>query len=188
MNPLQQRILNDGVVKSAAALDASAFLTKQIDPQLLNWCANAIADHYRDHQLDKVITIESGGIAIGILTALALDLPLVVCKKAKSTLDNGALYTESVKSFTKNTEYTLSCDKNHISRGERLLFVDDFLAYGQAILGMNSVCQQAGAELVGLGIVIEKSFQQGRALAEQQGFEILSLARLKSLEHGIEFV
>ncbi len=187
MNPLQQRILQEGVVKSAAALDASAFLTKQVDVGLLNWCAEAIAEHYRDAGIDKVVTIEAGGIAIGTLTALALGKPLVVCKKAASILDNAELYTETVKSFTKNTQYTLTCDKRHLVAGEKVLFVDDFLAHGQALLGMKSVCEQAGAELAGLGIVIEKSFQEGRGIAEQLGLPLLSLARLKSLEHGIEF-
>ncbi len=187
MNPLQQRILQDGVVKSTSALDASAFLTKQVDIGLLNWCARAIAEHYRDAGIDKVITIEAGGIAIGTLTALALDLPLVVCKKAASILDSDALYTESVQSFTKNTQYTLTCDKRHLQAGERVLFVDDFLAHGQALLGMKSLCEQAGAELAGLGIVVEKSFQDGRGIAEQLGLPLHALARLKSLDNGIAF-
>ncbi|MBY6186152.1 xanthine phosphoribosyltransferase [Marinobacter hydrocarbonoclasticus] len=187
MNPLQQRILEQGVVKSAAALDASAFLTKQVDVALLNWCAQTIAEQYRDAGIDKVVTIEAGGIAIGTLTALALGKPLVVCKKAASILDNADLYTEEVKSFTKNTQYTLTCDKRHLNAGEKVLFVDDFLAHGQALLGMKSVCEQAGAELAGLGIVIEKSFQEGRSIAGQMNLPLLSLARLKSLEHGIEF-
>ncbi|WP_028115608.1 xanthine phosphoribosyltransferase [Ferrimonas senticii] len=188
MNLLQQRILADGVVKSAEALDASAFLTKQIDAQLLNWCAKEIVAHFADANIDKVITIEAGGIAIGVLTALALGKPLVVCKKAASILDNSALYTAPVKSFTKNTEYTLSCDKAHVNAGDRLLFVDDFLAHGQALLGIQSVCQQAEAEFVGLGIVIEKSFQGGRQIADELGLQQLSLARLKSLENGVEFL
>ncbi|GAA5191172.1 xanthine phosphoribosyltransferase [Ferrimonas gelatinilytica] len=187
MNPLQQRILKDGVVKSASALDASGFLTKQVDVALLNWCAQAIAEHYRDAGIDKVITIEAGGIAIGTLTALALNLPLVVCKKAASILDNDELYTESVQSFTKNTQYTLTCDKRHLQGGERVLFVDDFLAHGQALLGMKSLCDQSGATLAGLGIVVEKSFQDGRGIADQLGLPLHSLARLHSLEGGISF-
>ncbi|MBY5992867.1 xanthine phosphoribosyltransferase [Ferrimonas balearica] len=188
MNPLQQRILDQGVVKSAAALDASGFLTKQLDVALLNWCAQAIAEHYRDAAIDKVVTIEAGGIAIGTLTALALGKPLVVCKKAASILDNAALLTAEVKSFTKNTQYTLTCDARHLTTGERLLFVDDFLAHGQALQGMQSVCRQAGATLAGVGIVVEKSFQSGRALADELALPVHSLARLKALEPAIEFL
>lgn len=187
MNPLQQRILSQGQVKSAAALDASAFLTKLVDVDLLNWCAQTIAEHYKGANIDRVITIEAGGIAIGTLTALAMNKPLVICKKAASILDNRELYTTSVKSFTKNTEYTLSCDKSHLNAGERVLFVDDFLAHGQALLGMHRVCQQANVELAGLGIVIEKAFQAGHQFAEELSLPLLSLARLTELEPEIRF-
>ncbi|MFI3246981.1 MAG: xanthine phosphoribosyltransferase [Ferrimonas sp.] len=187
MNPLQQRILDEGIILNPHALDASRFLTKHVDVALLNWCGQAIAEHYQHANIDKIITIESGGIAIGILTALALGKPLVICKKASSILDSSELYTAQVKSFTKNTEYTLSCEKAHLHAGDRLLFVDDFLAHGQALLGIQEVMKQSQTELVGLGIVIEKSFQQGQQIAVQMGVPLLSLARLKSLDNGIEF-
>ncbi|WP_051326648.1 xanthine phosphoribosyltransferase [Aliagarivorans taiwanensis] len=187
LNPLEQAILDKGVVKSAAALDVSAFISRQIDVQLLNWCATAIAEHYRGKQIDKIVTIEAGGIAIATLVALAMELPLVVGKKAATILDNAELLSTEVKSFTKNTQYTLTMDSRHFSPNERVLFVDDFLAHGQAVLGMQEICQQAGVTLAGLGIVIEKSFQHGAQIAEDNGIAVLSLAQLASLEPAVSF-
>lgn len=187
MNLLEKAILAHGKSVNNVALDASSFLTKQIDIQLLDWCATEFANHFKDANITRILTIESGGIAISALVALKLNVPLVVMKKKRSMLDPDNVMTAIVHSFTKNVSYELHCNVEHINDNDRILFVDDVLAYGNAIEGTLEILKQTSAELVGVGILFEKSFQSGAAMLEEKGIDTLSLAKISSLENGIHF-
>jgi len=150
---------------------------------------DAIVDWIADQGIDKVVTIEVSGIAPALMTALALGVPLVFARKQQSLTLTGPLLTARVYSFTKQVESTIGIAASHLAAGERVLIIDDFLAHGQAALGLISIVHQAGAEVAGIGIVIEKSFQPGRAELEKLGYRVESLARVASLEGGeVRFV
>ena len=187
MNLLEKAILEHGKSVNNVALDASSFLTKQIDIQILDWCAAQLAIHFQDAKIDRILTIESGGIAISTLVALKLNVPLVVMKKKRSMLDPENVLTTNVFSFTKNSSYELNCNVEHINDNDRILFVDDVLAHGNAVEGTLAILEQTNAELVGVGILFEKSFQSGAAMLAEKGIDTLSLARISSLENGIHF-
>ena len=187
MNLLEKTILQQAKSVNNIALDASDFLTKQIDIQLLDWCAQQIATHFQALDVNRIVTIESGGIAISTLVALKLNVPLVVMKKKRSILDPIDLLTASVHSFTKNTTYELNCSPKHINKDDRVLFIDDVLAHGNAVLGTQQIIELANANLVGVGILFEKSFQSGAAMLAQKNINTISLAKITSLENGIHF-
>ena len=187
MNLLEQAILAQGKSVNNVALDASNFLTKQIDIGLLDWCAMQLAEHFKQANVDRILTIESGGIAISTLVALKLNAPLVVMKKKRSMLDPDNVLTASVHSFTKNVTYELNCNAEHINDFDRVLFIDDVLAHGNAIEGTLAILAQTQAQLVGVGILFEKSFQSGAAMLVEKGIDCLSLAKISSLENGIYF-
>ncbi|UJF18127.1 xanthine phosphoribosyltransferase [Vibrio sp. SS-MA-C1-2] len=186
MNLLEKRILEQGRAFNGVALDASQFLTRQIDISLLDYCATMIADKFKQSGATRVVTIESGGIAISTLVALKLGLPLVLLKKQLSILDDQEMLLTNVHSFTKNISYQLNCVKSHLPEGSKLLFIDDVLAHGNALEGILSIAEQAEATVVGGGFLFEKSFQQGHQLLESNGIASLSLARISSLKNGIE--
>ncbi|MEH6454205.1 MAG: phosphoribosyltransferase family protein, partial [Psychromonas sp.] len=171
MNLLETTILQKAKSVNNIALDASDFLTKQIDIQLLDWCAQQLATYFTQSKVDRIVTIESGGIAISTLVALKLNVPLVVMKKKRSILDPEDLLTASVHSFTKNTTYELNCSTLHINEGDNVLFVDDVLAHGNAVLGTQEIIEQAKAKLVGVGILFEKSFQAGSAMLAEKNID-----------------
>lgn len=187
MNLLESTILEKAKSVNNVALDASDFLTKQIDIQLLDWCAQQLAAHFATSDVNRIVTIESGGIAISTLVALKLDVPLVVMKKKRSMLDPEDLLTASVHSFTKNVTYELNCSALHINENDNVLFIDDVLAHGNAVIGTQQIIELAKAKLVGVGILFEKSFQAGAAMLAEKNIETLSLARIKSLQDGIHF-
>ncbi|GGI94245.1 xanthine phosphoribosyltransferase 1 [Shewanella hanedai] len=187
MNLLEKTILERGKSVNNIALDASSFLTKQIDIQLLDWCATQFADYFKRANIDRILTIESGGIAISTLVALKLNVPLVVMKKKRSMLDPENMLTTQVHSFTKNVTYELNCNADHINENDRVLFIDDVLAHGNAVEGTLDIITQVNATLVGVGILFEKSFQIGAAILAEKGIDTLSLAKIKSLENGIHF-
>ncbi|PKG37299.1 xanthine phosphoribosyltransferase [Psychromonas sp. Urea-02u-13] len=187
MNLLETTILEKAKSVNNVALDASDFLTKQIDIQLLDWCAQQLATHFEQAKVDRIVTIESGGIAISTLVALKLNVPLVVMKKKRSILDPDDLLTASVHSFTKNVTYELNCSALHINENDNVLFIDDVLAHGNAVIGTLDIIKLAKANLVGVGILFEKSFQAGAAMLAEKEIDVLSLARISSLENGIHF-
>lgn len=187
MNLLEKTILKKATSVNNIALNASDFLTKQIDIQLLDWCALQLATHFEKSNINRIVTIESGGIAISTLVALKLNVPLVVMKKKRSILDPEDLLTASVHSFTKNTTYELNCSALHINENDNVLFIDDVLAHGNAVIGTQEIIEQANAKLVGVGILFEKSFQAGASILAEKNIETLSLAKISSLENGIHF-
>ncbi|SFQ02694.1 xanthine phosphoribosyltransferase [Desemzia incerta] len=189
MKLLEERIVQDGRVLSEGVLKVDQFLNHQIDPALMQAMGEDFANYFEQKGITKVITIEASGIAPAVFTGLSLDVPVVVAKKNVGITMTDELAAADVYSFTKQQNYTISVSKSVLSKNDTVLIIDDFLANGQAALGLMSICQQLGAAVAGIGIVIEKSFQTGRSLLEEQGADIYSLARIRSLENRqVEFV
>ncbi|WP_226674715.1 xanthine phosphoribosyltransferase [Rossellomorea aquimaris] len=184
MNLLKNKINAEGVVLSETVLKVDSFLNHQVDPELMLEIGKEFAHRFKDQGITKVLTIESSGIAPGVMAALHMNVPLVFARKKKSlTLSEGVL-TSKVYSFTKQEENTISISKTYIKENDRVLLIDDFLANGQAALGLIDLVKQAGAEVAGIGIVIEKSFQNGGKLVRETGYRVESLAEIQSLENG----
>lgn len=189
MKRLQDAIIKYGNAVNEHVLKVDAFLNHQIDPVLMHEMAADIIEHFKNKKFNKIVTIESSGIAPALMVAYQLNVPLVFFKKATSSILNDDLYQSHVHSFTKNIDYTLTASRNYIHAGDKILFVDDFLANGEAALGAVDIIKQAGASVDGIAIIIEKSFQPGRKRLEADGYEVYSLARIKKMAaRHIEFI
>ena len=189
MHALEQKILSEGIVLSDQVLKVDAFLNHQIDPVLMQQIGKEFAARFKDAGITKIITIEASGIAPAVMAGLELGVPVIFARKYQSLTLKDDLYRSKVFSFTKQIESTIAISNKHISASDKALVIDDFLANGQAALGLADLIHQAKAEVVGLGIVIEKSFQPGRQLLLDKGYRVESLARIKSLENGaVKFV
>ena len=189
MHALEQKILSEGIVLSDQVLKVDAFLNHQIDPVLMQQIGKEFAARFKDAGITKIITIEASGIAPAVMAGLELGVPVIFARKYQSLTLKDDLYRSKVFSFTKQIESTIAISNKHISASDKALVIDDFLANGQAALGLADLIHQAKAEVVGIGIVIEKSFQPGRQLLLDKGYRVESLARVKSLENGtVEFV
>ncbi|HIE0668580.1 TPA: xanthine phosphoribosyltransferase [Acinetobacter nosocomialis] len=184
MHALEQKILTEGIVLSDQVLKVDAFLNHQIDPVLMQQIGKEFAARFKDAGITKIITIEASGIAPAIMAGLELGVPVIFARKYQSLTLKDDLYRAKVFSFTKQTESTIAISNKHISSSDKALVIDDFLANGQAALGLIDLIHQANAEVVGVGIVIEKSFQPGRDLLLEKGYRVESLARVKSLTDG----
>ena len=189
MDLLKERILKDGIALNENVLKVDSFINHQIDSNLMKEIGIEFAKYFKNKNITKVITVESSGIAPALMTALELDVPLVYMKKQTSKILNDDFYQTEVMSFTKGSKYNLTISKKYINENDTVLLIDDFLAYGEATSGMINLAKKASAKIIGIGIVIEKSFQPGRKKLEEMGFDIYSLARVKSLKDGkITFV
>ncbi|MGG1229227.1 xanthine phosphoribosyltransferase [Bacillus mojavensis] len=189
MEALKRKIEEEGVVLSDQVLKVDAFLNHQIDPLLMKKIGDEFAARFEKDGVTKIVTIESSGIAPAVMAGLQMGVPVVFARKHKSLTLTDNLLTSSVYSFTKQTESQIAVSGNYLSDQDRVLIIDDFLANGQAALGLVSIVQQAGASVAGLGIVIEKSFQPGREELVKLGYRVESLARIESLEKGkVSFV
>lgn len=184
MKLLEERIKQDGRVIGTEVLKVDNFLNHQVDPALMKAMGDEFARLFADAKVDKVLTVESSGIAPAVFAALALNVPMVFARKKKSLTLSEDHYTADVYSFTKQEINHVIVDKRFIQPGERLLLIDDFLANGQAVEGMMQIAEAAGAEVVGVGIVIEKTFQKGRALLDERDVRVESLARIAAFEDG----
>ena len=184
MKLLEERIQTDGRVLGTEVLKVDNFLNHQVDPALIQAMGNEFARLFATEKIDKVLTVESSGIAPAVFAALALNVPMVFARKKQSLTLSGDHYVADVYSFTKQETNHILVDKRFIQPGERLLLIDDFLANGQAVAGMLQIASDAGATVVGAGIVIEKTFQKGRALLDEQGVRVESLARIAAFENG----
>ncbi len=178
VHALEQKILTEGIVLSDQVLKVDAFLNHQIDPVLMQQIGKEFAARFKDAGITKIITIEASGIAPAIMAGLELGVPVIFARKYQSLTLKDDLYRAKVFSFTKQTESTIAISNKHINSS------DNFLANGQAALGLIDLIHQANAEVVGVGIVIEKSFQPGRDLLLEKGYRVESLARVKSLTDG----
>ena len=189
MEILKERILQDGRALSEIVLKVDSFLNHGVDARLMYEIGTYFKEYYKNHGITKIFTIESSGIAPTVMTAMQMELPMVTLKKQSSKILNGEVYQTTVHSFTKGTDYELTLSKNYISKDDNVLIIDDFLANGEAALGAARLVEEAGAKVGGIGIVIEKSFQPGRAILDEKGYDVYSLARIGKLGKGIiEFI
>lgn len=181
MKTLIDRILKDGKCYPGGILKVDKFINHQMDPNLMKAIAIEFIKRYASTEINKILTIEASGIAPAIVMGLLLDLPVVFAKKKKpSTMDN--ILSTTVFSFTKQREYNVVISKDYLTPNDKVVFIDDFLAYGNAAKGIINLCRQAGAELVGMGFIIEKTFQHGRDRIEAEGVRCESLAMIESLD------
>ncbi len=181
---LKEKIRAEGIVLSEQVLKVDAFLNHQIDPRLMQQIGNAFAERFRDQGITKIVTIEASGIAPAVMAGLELGVPVIFARKYQSLTLRDNLYISKVFSFTKQTESTIAISAKHLLANDHVLVIDDFLANGHAAKALLDLIGQAGASVAGLGIVIEKSFQEGRGLLESEGYRVESLARVKSLKDG----
>lgn len=191
MEQLKRKVLTEGRLLNGYVLKVDNFLNHQLDVRLLDAMGAVFAERFADVKIDKILTIEASGIAIATMAARHFNYPPVVfAKKTRSlTLDDDAYETE-VYSFTKQESYKVRASRRYLKPGDNVLIIDDFLAHGHAIKGLVDIVRQAQANIAGVGIVIEKGFQDGgRLVREDLGVRLESLAILKSIQDGvIEFV
>lgn len=185
MKLLEDRIHSDGQVLGQDILKVDRFLTHQVDYQLMKEIGKRFAQVYADAGVTKVVTIEASGIAPALYAAESLNVPMIFAKKAKNVTMNDDLLITEVYSFTKKLTSTVQISSKLIEEGDKVLIIDDFLANGQAAPWFwFNLMEQAKAEVVGLGMVIEKSFQDGRQKLLDQGMKLTSIARIEKFEDG----
>ena len=182
MNFLEEKILADGVVKPGNVLKVDGFLNHQIDIRLLDRIGKEFHRRFADKKVTKVLTIESSGIAIACAVAREFDVPVVFAKKSKSVNLDGEMYVAQVDSFTHKVTNQVIVAKKFLSPKDHVLIVDDFLANGCALQGLISIVDSAEAEVEGLGIVIEKGFQEGGYRIRNLGYHLESLAIVESMD------
>jgi xanthine phosphoribosyltransferase len=185
MKLLEEKILKEGIVLNDEILKVDGFINHQVDPKLMKEIGEEFARYFKDKGITKVATIESSGISPAIMTALALNVPLIIMKKSPSKVLKTDLYHTEVSSFTKGTSYELTVSKSHITEEDHILIIDDFLANGEASTGAIRLIRKSNATIAGVGILIEKSFQPGREKLDETKIEVYSLARIESLKNGV---
>lgn len=182
MESLGQKVKEDGVVIDEKILKVDGFLNHQIDAKLMNDVGKTFYESFKDAGITKILTIEASGIAPAIMASFHFDVPCLFAKKAKpSTLKDG-FYSTDIHSFTKNKASTVIVSEEFLGPDDKVLIIDDFLANGDASLGLNDIVKQANATTVGVGIVVEKSFQNGRQRLEDAGLYVSSLCKVASLK------
>ncbi len=184
MERLKQIILAKGKVLSNTVLKVDAFLNHQIDPSLMEEIGKEFADRFADAGITKILTLESSGIAPAVMAGLVLKVPVVFARKRKSLTLTEHLYSAQVHSFTKQETNEISISQSFITQDDTVLIIDDFLANGQAVFGLIDILKQAKATIAGIGIVIEKSFQDGGKSIRNAGYRVESLARIAHLSDG----
>ena len=189
MQLLERRIMTDGEVLLGGILKVDGFLNHQMDPQLLTAMGEEFHRLFAGSGVNKILTIEASGIGPACFAGLAFGCPVLFAKKNRTSNLAGEFWTSKVYSFTHHVENTILVSKKYLGSGDRVLIIDDFLANGAALDGLITLCLDAGAEVVGAGICIEKAFQPGGDRIRARGVRVESLARIKSMddEGHIEF-
>ncbi len=189
MQLLEQRILSDGEILPGGILKVDGFLNHQIDPELLAAMGEEFHRLFAGCGVNKILTIEASGIGPACFAGAAFGCPVLFAKKNRTRNLSGEFWTSRVWSFTHNVENTILVSKKYLGRGDRVLIIDDFLANGAALDGLITLCYEAGAEVAGAGICIEKAFQPGGGRIRSRGVKVESLARIKSMtdDGKIEF-
>ena len=182
MNFLEERILRDGIVKEGNVLKVDSFLNHQMDTRLLDEIGEEIYRRFKDDRVTRILTIEASGIALAYAAARRLEVPFVFAKKSKSVNLDSDVYVAEVESFTHKCTNRVVVSKRFLPAGERVLIIDDFLANGCALEGLISIVKQAGSEVVGMGIAVEKGFQRGGDMIRKRGYRVESLAIVESMD------
>lgn len=179
---MEETISQKGRVLSESVLKVDSFLNHLIEPQIISWMGEEFARRFANKEINKVLTIEASGIAIGFATAQQFGVPLLFAKKSQSINVGTDVYSADVYSFTHQCTNHILVSKRYISPDDKILIVDDFFANGAALRGLIEVCRQAGATVQGIGIAVEKGFQPGGAEIRQKGFQLESLAIVESMD------
>ncbi len=188
MELLKQRILEEGRALSEHVLLVDSFLNHQVDVKLMKAIGEEFARRFADTGATRIVTIESSGIAPATMTALAMDLPMVIMKKSVSSILKDGIIQREVFSFTKNAPYLLTLKTDFVLPGDKVILIDDFMANGEAAFGGIALIEQAGAQVVGVGTVIAKAFQPGMKKLRAAGYRVEALAPVSRMGEGfIEF-
>lgn len=181
MEIIEQEIQKRGKILPGNVLKVNSFLNHQLDPYLLNIMAGEWTKLFKNDNITKIVTIEASGIALAILTGLKLNVPVVFAKKSNSK-NIGDVYKSKIHSYTRDQDFDIQIEKQFIYKDDIVLIIDDFLANGSATLGMIDIINQAGAKLAGVGIAIEKGFQNGGEILRDKGIRVESLAIISSMD------
>ena len=181
MKILEEKILTDGTVLPGNILKVDNFLNHQIDVAFLNKIGEEFYNIFSSANITKILTVEASGIAIACAAAQHFNVPVVFAKKGQHKNIGTDCFTAEVFSFTKGTSYTVTVSRKYLNENDNILILDDFLANGQAALGLMKIIEDAGAKVAGVGIVIEKGFQPGGALIREKGVRLESLAIVESM-------
>ena len=176
MELLRKRIVKDGIIKDGNVLKVDSFINHQMDIGLFNEIGKEFKRRFNDVKVDKILTIEASGIGIAAITAQYFNVPVVFAKKTQSLNIDGKVFERPVKSFTHGKTYNVIVSKKFIKPNENILVIDDFMARGCAAMGLCGIIEDAGANVVGIGIVIEKGFQDGGKRLREIGIRLESLA------------
>ena len=182
MNFLEERIIKDGIVKPGNVLKVDSFLNHQMDIQLMEEIGREFKRRFADKNITKVMTIEASGIGIACFVAKEFGVPMVFAKKSKSVNISGDVYVAEVESFTHKNTNQVIVSKMFLNNDDHLLIIDDFLANGCALKGLIAIANAAGASVEGLGIVIEKGFQDGGRMIREMGYDLESLAIVDAMD------
>ena len=182
MNFLEERIAKDGVVKEGNILKVDSFLNHQMDIKLFNQMGEEFKKRFADKKINKILTIEASGIGIACIVAEYFDVPVVFAKKTQSINIDGDVYVAEVESFTHKCKNQVIVSKRFLGPDDKVLIIDDFLANGCALQGLISIVAQAGGSIEGIGIAVEKGFQQGGKIIRNLGYQLESLAIVESMD------
>lgn len=187
-NFLEEKILADGVVKTGNVLKVDNFLNHQIDIDIMRQIAHELKRRFRGKQVTKILTIEASGIAIATMLADLYDVPVVFAKKGETANSTDDKYVSQAYSFTHQRHNHVFVSRPYLQAGEKVLIVDDFLADGQAMKALIDIVGQAGAEVVGLGVAIEKGQQQGGRILREEGYHLESIAIIESMDSDTQTI
>lgn len=182
MNFLEERIVKDGIAKEGNVLKVDSFLNHQMDIDLFNRMGAEFKKRFAGKNINKIVTIEASGIGIACVVAMHFNVPVVFAKKAKSINIDGDMYIAEVESFTHKCKNQVIVSKKFLSENDHVLIIDDFLANGCALQGLISIINQAGGTVEGIGIAIEKGFQNGGNIIRNLGYQLESLAIVDSMD------
>lgn len=184
MEILKKRILEDGTLEEGNILKVDNFLNHQIDVDLLNEIGKELTKRFDGEKIDKILTIETSGIAIAVIAAQYFNVPVVFARKTETKVMEKDVYETEVFSYTKGKSYTVRVAKKYLHEDENILLIDDFLAKGKAMAGLIEIVEEAGANVAGISVVIEKGFQNGGDNLRNGGYRLESLAIVDEAENG----
>lgn len=184
MKLLKEKIIKDGDLLNGQIIKVDSFLNHQIDMDILNEIGKEFYNRFESQKVDKILTIEASGIAIAVVAAQYFKVPVVFAKKTESKNLDNETYESEVYSYTKDKTYTIRVSKRYLNEEENILILDDFLAKGKAAEGLIDIIHQADCNISGVGIVIEKGFQDGGDMIRDKGIKLESLAIIESIDNG----
>lgn len=184
MERLEQLIKQEAIIISHDVIVMDTFLNHQVDPTFMMELGEQFAERFKGDRITKVVTIESSGITVAFATALVLGVPLIFARRKKTLMDHSDMLVERVPSFTKGMVTDIMISKQLLSTTDRVLFIDDIIANGDAARGLVKIIERSGATLVGAGIVVEKAFQSGGSSLRESGIRVESLVKIKSLTNN----